>query len=392
MSRRSFLVRTGAGIGALGLIDPGLRAVAQTFAQTNAGTGNLLVLCQLNGGMDALSFLAPHTNAAYQAKRPLLALGAADVTPLPGRPEYGITNHCDFFSELYGLGQCAIVQQVAYPNGNGSHFESQEIYEYGVRNLSSATGTSARWYERLRKTYFDEPFGVMDTAKTGDPRSFGYPDTTYRHAAQHAFGRYARMKAGATRTEKAMLDTYARIDEISQQLRDSTQAFTSTGAARGEFWRAAAIASANLGTQILKVSYGGFDTHGSQNEANATLFPRLNNEFRQFKDDLVALGLWDRTTVVFYTEFGRRNEENGSPGTDHGYAGHMILCGPRVNGGLHGQNVTTADINQPNLPYYVDFRGVFSQCIQTWLGFNPTPIFSIDNETFDSNVGSALFR
>jgi uncharacterized protein (DUF1501 family) len=182
-----------------------------------------------------------------------------------------------------------------------------------------------------------------------------------------------------------------RIDQLGEQIRTRTQGFQSSGTARGDFYRAAQLASAGLGTRIFKVEYGGFDTHGSQITANAQLFPRLDNDFRQFVTDMQNLGLWDRTCVVFYTEFGRRNRENGSPGTDHGAGGHMILAGPRVAGGLKGQNVTTSDLNQGSLPYYVDFRAVFSNTIGNWLGFDPNPIFRIGNEAFDANTGGALF-
>lgn len=391
VNRRTFLARTGQGLGALALIDPIFHTVASTYAQSSGGTGNLLVLCQLDGGLDVLSFLAPYQNSAYQAKRPQLALGASEVNPLPDRPEYGINKQFQYFFDLYALGQCAIVQQVAYPQSNGSHFESQDIYEYGVRNLSSGVGTSATWYERLRRTYFDEPFGVLDTRTIGDPTRYGYPDTTYYQAAQDAFNRLARMKTGRTPAQQAVLDTYKRINDIGEEIRDRTSAFSSTGGNRGEFYRAAQLASADLGTQIIKLRYGGFDTHGSEESANATLFPRLTSHFKQFVDDITMLGMWDRTAILFYTEFGRRNAENGSPGTDHGKGGHMILCGPHVNGGLHGQNVTSADLDEPSLPYYVDFRAVFSNVIREWLGFNPDPIFKLDGEVFDEALGQSLF-
>ncbi len=392
MSRRTLLRRTGLGLGAMAFADPLFQLVASTYAQSSGGTGNLLVLCQLNGGMDALSFLAPFQNSVYQQKRPQLALTASDVTPIASAPEYGITNLCPFFIEQYQAGQVAIVQQVAYPQGNGSHFESQEIYEFGVRNLSSGTGTSATWYERLRKSYFDEPFGVLDTQTIGDPRNYGYPDSTYRDAAQEAFGRLARLKRGrGNEMHERVRETYDRIDKIGADIRSRTQSFTSTGQARGEFYRAAALASADLGTQIIKLQYGGYDTHASQNEANPNLFGRLDSDFRQFVADAQALGIWNRTTVCFYTEFGRRNEENGSPGTDHGHGNHMILVGPGVRGGLHGQRVTSADLREDNLPYYVDFRSVFSACIRDWLGFDPRPIFQIEGESFDDNAGT-LFR
>lgn len=391
MTRRSFLTKTGLGVGAFAFADPLLNMVASTFAQSRGGTGNLLVLCQLDGGLDALSFLAPFTNSVYRSKRPMLALNAEQVTPLPDHTDVGINNLFPYFSELYQQGELAIVQQVAYPDSNGSHFESQDIYEYGVRNLASTAGANQTWYERLRKMYFDEPFGVLDTHTIGDPRNYGYPDQTYRRAAQDAFGRLARLSKERTPAQQAVADAYNRIDTRGAEIRERTQAFTSTGEARGEFFRAAQLASANLGTQILRLRYGGFDTHGSQIEANQELFPRLNREFQQFVNDIKNLGLWERTCVCFYTEFGRRNEENGSPGTDHGYGGHMILAGSRVNGGLHGQKVSTADLNQDSLPYYVDFRAVFSSCIRDWLGFDPRPIFQYEGETYDERVGSSLF-
>ena len=392
VSRRSFLLRSGGAFAALACADPILRLVASTYGASRQGTGNLLVLCQLNGGLDALSFLAPFSNSVYQAKRPQLALKPADVDPLPDQPEYGINKQFQFFSELYQQQQLAIVQQVAYPDSNGSHFESQEIYEFGVRNLGASPAANVRWYERLRKTYFDEPYGVLDTRKIGDPRNYGYPDKTYHKAAQEAFGRLARLKSGQTDAQQKVLGAYRHIDEIGAEIRERTQSFNSSGPARGEFFRAAMLAYAGLGTQIIKLETGGFDTHGNQAEANAQLFPSLDAQFRQFVDDCKAMGIWERTCVLFYSEFGRRNEENGSPGTDHGHGGHMLLAGPGVNPGLFGQRVTSSDLNRGNLPHYVDFRAVFSASIRDWLGFDPAPIFNLPGESFDSSTSGALFR
>lgn len=388
MSRRTFLKRSAQGAGALALADPLLHTVAQTYGQSSGGTGNLLVLCQLNGGLDALSVLAPFTNTTYHSKRPQLGLNPGEVTVLPDNSSYGINNQLSTFAQLYTAGQGAIIQQVGYPDANGSHFESQEIYEYGVRHLGKSSDT---WYERLRRTYFNEPFGVLDTKTIGDPTRYGYPDTTSEQGAKDAFGRLARMRTGRTPAQQAILDTYRRIDEIGNEIRERTEDFTSTGASRGEFYRAAQLASANLNTQIIKLQYYGFDTHGSQDSVQANVFGRLNDDFNQFIADIQMLGMWDRTAILFYSEFGRRNTENGSPGTDHGQGGHMYLFGPSVNGGLHGQNVTTADLNQSSLPYYVDFRAVLSTVVRDWLGFNPDPIFRLGGEDFNGDVGSGLF-
>lgn len=391
LTRRRFLKTAGVGLGAAALSDPLLRMLTAAYAQSSGGTGNLLVLCQLNGGLDALSFLAPIGNSAYRSRRPLLALGADAVTPLGDHPEYGITNLMPIFSELYAQRQLAIVQQVAYPESNGSHFESQDIYEYGVRNLGSAEGTKAPWYDRLRKLYFDGPYQVLDVHVVGDPKIYGYPDDTYHRAGQDAFGRLARMEKQRTARQKSVADACARIDAMAEDLRARTADFQSAGDLRGQFYVAAGLAYAGLGTKIIRLSIGGFDTHASQIDANARLFPALNEEVAQFVSDLKMMGLWEKTCICFYTEFGRRNEENGSPGTDHGHGGHMMLAGPAVRGGLHGQSVSTADINQDSLPYYVDFRAVFGACIKDWLGFDPRPVFEIAGEHYDANVGSTLF-
>jgi uncharacterized protein (DUF1501 family) len=42
---------------------------------------------------------------------------------------------------------------------------------------------------------------------------------------------------------------------------------------------------------------------------------------------------WDRTTILFFTEFGRTVAPNGSNGTDHGTASVAFIAGGAVNGG-----------------------------------------------------------
>ncbi len=41
---------------------------------------------------------------------------------------------------------------------------------------------------------------------------------------------------------------------------------------------------------------------------------------------------------MIFTEFGRRVEENGSLGTDHGTATPMFIVGKGVHGGFYGKH------------------------------------------------------
>ena len=50
---------------------------------------------------------------------------------------------------------------------------------------------------------------------------------------------------------------------------------------------------------------------------------------RGFIEDLKRIGRADEVAVMIFTEFGRRVEENGSLGTDHGTATPMFVVGKR---------------------------------------------------------------
>ena len=52
-----------------------------------------------------------------------------------------------------------------------------------------------------------------------------------------------------------------------------------------------------------------------------------------FMNDLANQGLSDRVLVMTQSEFGRRVNENGSLGTDHGTAAPMFFVGDPVVGG-----------------------------------------------------------
>jgi uncharacterized protein (DUF1501 family) len=86
-----------------------------------------------------------------------------------------------------------------------------------------------------------------------------------------------------------------------------------------------------------------------------------------FQADLEARGIDDRVIVHVWSEFGRRAQENGSDGTDHGAAGTSLLIGSRVNGGMIGEfaPLDKLDVNG-NQRENVDFRGVYASLLEQW--------------------------
>ena len=83
---------------------------------------------------------------------------------------------------------------------------------------------------------------------------------------------------------------------------------------------------------------GEYDTHASQAAALAPALTTTAASLLAFQRDLEARGLADRVLTLVWSEFGRRAQENGSGGTDHGAAGTAFLIGTRA-AGTHGRRV-----------------------------------------------------
>ena len=69
-----------------------------------------------------------------------------------------------------------------------------------------------------------------------------------------------------------------------------------------------------------------------------------------------------------FSEFGRRVQENGSKGTDHGAGSCLFVAGPAVKGGAVGKHPSLSDLDAGDLQYHTDFRRVYATLLDRWLG------------------------
>jgi len=72
--------------------------------------------------------------------------------------------------------------------------------------------------------------------------------------------------------------------------------------------------------------------------------------------------------IMTFSEFGRRAQENGSRGTDHGSGAPMFLVGGRVKPGLIGAHPSLTNLEDGNLRHHTDFRQVYAAVLDSWLG------------------------
>lgn len=90
----------------------------------------------------------------------------------------------------------------------------------------------------------------------------------------------------------------------------------------------AGVLAAGLGVRVVHVPFGGdFDTHDEHRDRHDELMRDLDASLDAFLGDLDTAGLAGRVLVATTSEFGRRPEETGEGGLDHGTASTMLLAG-----------------------------------------------------------------
>jgi uncharacterized protein (DUF1501 family) len=124
---------------------------------------------------------------------------------------------------------------------------------------------------------------------------------------------------------------------------------------------------------VYKVQIGGFDNHSTQKAKHEDLLAQVSSAMASLRAALKLHGLWDRALIMTYSEFGRRVEENGSAGTDHGTANCHFLLGGGIQGGFYGAQPGLSkgaglDLDsRGNLVANVDYRNLYATAA-TWLG------------------------
>jgi uncharacterized protein (DUF1501 family) len=120
---------------------------------------------------------------------------------------------------------------------------------------------------------------------------------------------------------------------------------------------------------------GSYDTHSGEAEDLGKYLTETCAGVLAFQRDLEARGLDDRVMIEMWSEFGRRPQENGSAGTDHGAAGAAFVIGSQSQGQMVGEfpGLATLDANE-NLRVTSDFRAMYCSLLEEWLGFDSAAI------------------
>src|SRR5262249_52363229 len=123
-----------------------------------------------------------------------------------------------------------------------------------------------------------------------------------------------------------------------------------------------------FGTRLFYVAIDGFDTHSNQAPDHQRLLDEVAQSIAFLFNNLRATGHDKRVLVMTFSEFGRRVQENGSRGTDHGAGSCLFVAGPGAEGGAVGKHPSLKDLDQGDLKHHTDFRQVYATLLDKWLG------------------------
>jgi uncharacterized protein (DUF1501 family) len=118
----------------------------------------------------------------------------------------------------------------------------------------------------------------------------------------------------------------------------------------------------------------GYDTHSAQLASHGDLLRDFALALKAFINDLKTNQLEHRTLVFVFSEFGRRVEENGSIGTDHGAGAPVFLAGPNLARSIVGPVPDLANLDDGDVRVSIDFRRVYASILDQWMGVSSQEI------------------
>ncbi len=403
MDRRRFLLGAAGGLlsvyGAerLGLTDA---VLGDGIAHAAAAPSNpILVSVFLQGGIDALSLLAPVGDPLYRTLRPTLAISPAAGTPFLEDPRLRWHPSAAGFAALHAAGKVTTFPGIGYTSPDMSHFTSRHYWEVGATETRLQTGWMGRYLDvagsasnPLQGLSLDSQMNpTLATARNpvaaiDRPEDFslwldGVWGDVFTWTLDAAAGLGTRQASFSDPAIAQVAQAASEVGTVRHALapfRDSSGNPTyrspvpyptsGTSDFPQRLAGLAAMIAAGLPLRCVAMTTDAqFDTHSAQAQTFTSGLQLAADSIAAFQADLEARGIDDRVLVHVWSEFGRRAQENGSAGTDHGAGGTSLLIGTRATGTMVGEfpGLENLDVNG-NLRENTDFRGLYCSLLEQW--------------------------
>lgn len=369
------------------------QAVAQTAALNSVDTPRLIVIF-LRGAADGLNIVVPYQESNYYALRPTLAIakpgeedGALDLDG-----QFGLHPALRSLMPEWEKGNLAFVHAAGSPVVERSHFQAQDYMETATPEdpnttdgwlnrllsvLPAGSSTQAVNIGRTSPLIFTGSESVASIAVSG---SVSRPLPVDRPEVKTAFD---RLYSGNSPLAQTYQEGRAARETLVRELSSENEAASRGAPSPGQFLTSARyvaqLMAGDAATQVAFMELGNWDTHINER-------PILQRHLGFLGDGLATLAnelesVYEQTTIVVMSEFGRTVAENGSGGTDHGFGNAMWLLGGRMNGGkVYGEwpGLEESELHENReLAVTTDFRDVLISLLSRQFALNGRQIAQV---------------
>lgn len=416
MNRRDFLK-------AAFLSPIGLSLLAnQSWAFSNGKEdpyGQKLIVILLRGGVDGLNVVVPYGDNRYKEIRPTIGLSrSTGLLDLDGY--WGLHPSLSSLLPYFKNNTAAFVHACGSPDATRSHFDAQDYMESGVPGKKSVT---SGWMNRLvlqlpakksplqaislgpvlpRICSGQASFATIAKSASGGKgnRRLGRQGAVVAGSVPKVFSdMYGNLDGDLGRAYSEGLAARKQVSSIMQQAANepipvaSVDAMTKeqiianrgalTPKSSPEFGKQlATLFTRDPSIQVAFVDFGGWDTHVREGAETGQLANLLRPLSDGLSDLIRGLGpMYNNTTIVVMSEFGRTARENGNGGTDHGHGNVMWMLGGGTPGGkVYGRwnGLADANLNEArDLPTTTDFRSVITNVLGNQMALSKQQILTV---------------
>ncbi len=357
---------------------------------------DILICIFQRGGMDGLSAVIPYGDTDYYRLRSKLAVQPPSSSDPKSAIDldgfFGLNPALKALKPAWDQGYLAIVHASGSPDPTHSHFDAQDYMERGTPGEKKI---SSGWLNRhLQSTAVQvrSPFRAVGIGSILPASLRGpYPLASLVSIADYHLGQ-KNLEASAASFRTAMEQMYSGSPTLSDQASLTFQAldmvqkietnaaaaaspkvkYPNTGYGAG-LAQIAQLIKANVSLEAAALDILGWDTHAQEGASDgqlSRLLQQLAEGLASFYQDLGELS--KQVVVVTMSEFGRRAQENGSAGTDHGHGNVMFILSRNIKASkVYGKWPGLAPdqlVTPGDLAVTTDYRIVLSELLQTRRG------------------------
>ena len=296
-------------------------------------------------------------------------------------------------ANLFKSGDMCIINNVGYPNADRSHFRSMDIWQTASdANEYWQTGWLGRWLDSSCNSNkksgslieLDDSLSLAVKGELTKGLACSNIDKLKKMTAFPFYKQIANQIPDETPElaymYKTMLETYQSAEYLQTQIIKSITKENYPANKFGQSLKTIGnVISAGIETSVFYTSLTGFDTHANQQIRQSKLLQTLDEGINALISDLKSQNQWQNTTLLVFSEFGRRVKENGSKGTDHGAANQVfIYSGNLKKQGFYNKLPSLDTLNDGDIIQEIDFRQIYANILQDWLRCDDTTILQKD--------------